>query len=183
MSGTDETILELVPFARKQARIFSRKVPGVTYEEMASAATFAVVESVSRYDGSSAIMSYAYPRIKGQMVQDMRTIKGVRCRHNKPDFVSVADLTIGNAIGRLGQTQERPDVAAERSDTNRTIRREVNEVIRKSRHPTVARLHFVDGHSEADCVRITGLGRMAVRLAIREGRRLLRANLERLGME
>jgi len=159
----DAMIRELEPIGAGMATTFANRHRRVTRDEMLSAASLAIVESVSRYDGRGPVTTFVYPRIKGQMIQDMRAIMGIGQSKTPPAFVSIDSVDDGKLTAT---TSLNPDEMLE----------EVDAVIRTlpAKHQKPARATLLGGLSASECAKQTGCPIGICKRSARQARAILR---------
>lgn len=158
----ESLIAELEPMGAAMATTFAVRNPKVTRDEMLSAASLAIIESVDRYDGSGMLTTFAHPRIRGQMITDMRAIMGIGQHTKPPKFTSIESVQPELADDRSGEVIEEVEAVLSTLQPNH-------------QHP--ARTILLGGLSSHECAKATRTPVGICKRAAREARRLLKARL------
>ena len=85
----DNTIIEWLPYAKRAAYGFWLKNRSLDIDDLESAATYAVVESIQKYDGSTPFDGFCRTRIGKRLIDAARRINGRKSRKRRPLTISI----------------------------------------------------------------------------------------------
>lgn len=175
----DNKIIEWIPYARRAAYGFWLKSRLLDQQDLESAATYAVVEAVQKYDGSTPFEGYCRETIRRRLIDQARRVHGRKGRKPRRtttsldecrcDDVSLRDLVPDHRAESLCDTTNADmldDVFAGLSRRERTL------VLLRLHGESFSRIAIAMSLSEQRCWQIWAeiAGKIAERFGVPKNR-------------